>query len=71
MKKEFIIWGCTKENPNEEQLLVSEMFDIKSIEEAERIKTVLETKHGCANVRIQVIDFSNGFNGDFIKAIKI
>jgi len=50
----FLIYGWPP-GAKYEQLLISESFGVMTIEHAERVKTVLETKHRCKNVRIKEI----------------
>ena len=57
MKKEYVIWGKAP-NSSEETLLVSERAGLKTIEAANRALASLESKHGCKDCRVQVIDFS-------------
>lgn len=72
MKKEYIIWGCTKDHPQETILM--DKFDGKLITDktvAQNLCNVLKINYGCYNVRIQEIDLTdNNITNSFVKSIK-
>ena len=55
MTKEYPIWGVPP-NQTDETLLYTKAT---SMNEALRVKRILEQKHNCTNVRIQILDLSN------------
>ena len=58
--KEYVIWGCNKDNPQETLLLTK--FENKNITDeqiANNLAKILEDKYGCYNIRIQTIDLSD------------
>ena len=59
--KEYVIWGKAP-NSKTEDLLVSERAGINSQAQAESVLRSLESKHGCTECRIQVLDLSEPFN---------
>ncbi len=60
MPNEYVIWGV----PNGEQDEAILYTKATSMDSATKIKTVLEKKHACTGVRIQVIDMSaDGVDG--------
>ena len=61
--KEYVIWGKAP-NSKTEDLLVSEKAGINSQAQAESVLRSLESKHGCSDCRIQVIDLSVPFTWD-------
>jgi len=52
--KEFIIWGLSPKNPNEEQPLHTLC---KSSQEAKATIEILRG-HGCTEMRVQILDLS-------------
>lgn len=63
MKKEFVIWGIAP-NMTDEDILFT---NASTLEEAQRIISILTNKYNCKNCRIQIIDFTTGI--DFTKTI--
>ena len=66
---EYVIWGLTKNqvanlNLNEQPLYTK----AKSMDEARKVMRILEEKHDCHAMRIQIID---GSIPDFTKTINI
>jgi len=61
--KEYVIWGKAPHSTIED-LLVSEKAGIGNLAQAERVLQSLESKHGCRDCRIQVIDLSVPFTWD-------
>jgi len=57
---EYVIWGVPP-NEEEEKLLLTNLEGkpVTDIEVAKNLKSVLEKKHGCTNVRIQTVDLSD------------
>lgn len=57
---EYVIWGVPP-GKTDEDLLVSKLEGktVTDLKIAERVKDVLETKHGCKNVRIQTVNMSD------------
>lgn len=58
MSKEFVIWGVSGDDPDE-QVLLSQLPDgspIPSRATAEKLVTWLASRHGCSRMRIQEID---------------
>ena len=66
--KEFVIWGKAP-NPKIEDLLVSEKAGINSQAQAESVLRSLESKHGCTECRIQVIDLSKPLKWDALSLL--
>jgi len=60
MKKEFIIWGVSPEKKYENVLFTK----AQSMYEAKKVCKILETKHKCKNLSIQVLTWKNF---DFVK----
>jgi len=69
-KNEFVIWGKPN-GSNTEQLLLSKFEGnyITSKEQAQRLCTLLETKCGCKELRVQEIDFSIEAMDDFVNTL--
>ena len=70
---EYVIWGCTPENPNESVILM-EHFDNKRItdkEIANNLSLLLQSKYKCTDCRIQEITFEEtvNFADCFVKTI--
>lgn len=63
-KKEYVIWGCDKNNKDETVLYTK----AKSESEAKKVMKILKTKYGAHNLRLQILDF--GEKLDFMKGIK-
>lgn len=55
MKPEFIIWGKAP-NDNHESLLVSEHAGIRDAQHARQIMAMLESEHGCRDMRVQRLE---------------
>lgn len=68
--KEYIIWGKSPKNPNHEDVLISEKYGIKSMEEAQKIMKALEEKHNCFDMRVQVIDMGVDASDTWNSAIR-
>jgi hypothetical protein len=66
--KEFIIWGKSPKNPDNEQILFNKA---KTSQQAKNVIKVLKTKHNCFDVRLQVIDINKAYDikSDFIGGI--
>lgn len=62
MKNEYVIWGISPTGTDEQPLFTK----ASDMGEAEKVKTILETKYGCTKCRIQIID---GTIPDFSKTI--
>ena len=61
--KEYVIWGKAP-NSKTEEWLVRERAGINSQAQSESVLRSLESKHGCSDCRIQVIDLSVPFTWD-------
>lgn len=62
--REYVIWGKCKENGHEESVLVA---NAGSAERAKSAMKVLEEKHGCYDMRVQVLDLNGKI--DFAKEV--
>ena len=57
---EYVIWGIPRGETEEKLLLTKiEGKPLTDINVAKKLKSVLEQKHGCTNVRIQKVDLSD------------
>lgn len=65
MKTEFIVWGIPPNQTMEDVL----MTNATSLDMAQRQVQVLESKYGCTNCRIQILNLRD--KPDFTKAINI
>ena len=66
---EYVIWGLTANQVVDLDLNEQPLYTkAKSMDEARKVMRVLEEKHDCHAMRIQVID---GSIPDFTKAINI
>lgn len=54
---EYVIWGTSPKNPDHEDVLCT---TAKNVDHAKRIMKVLAEEHKCRNMRVQIIDFSEG-----------
>lgn len=68
--KEYVIWGKAPSSAVED-LLVSEKAGINNIAQAKRVLNLLESKHGCKDCRIQVIDLSAHFTWNSSSMINV
>ena len=68
--KEYVIWGKAP-NSAVEDLLVSEKAGINNIAQAKRALNLLESKHGCSDCRIQVIDLNVPFTWNSSSMINV
>jgi hypothetical protein len=71
LTKEYVIWGCNKDNPQETLLLTKyENKNITDEQTAKNLVKILGAKYGCYNIRIQTIDLSdNKIVDSFIKTV--
>ncbi len=73
MQVEYIIYGKSSKNPNDEDILLAEIngSKIHSLELAQKLESMLINKYGCFETRIHKFDWDMNINQEFIKSINI
>jgi len=75
MQVEYIIYGKSNKNPNDEDILLAEIngSKIHSLELAQKLESILINKYGCFDTRIHKFDWSKPMDitQEFVKSINI
>jgi len=66
MTKEYVIWGVKKGESDEEPLFTK----AETLSDANKVKSILESKHGVSKTRIQTIDTDEPLEWDATKMVK-